>query len=199
MKKLTWFTLVSLLLSGCHTVDSVKDVISSQSAGSSSSELVERVGVLMVLNDEDCLVSSGCGPRFSLLSEDLRNRTVTLTGKVNKSLAGHLITVQGKLAKAVEGVKAEVLNVQNTIAITNVPTQSFLETQSDKYMSEVYGCNLFWDKTYHWHIEGKQPYLSALLKNNSESGQSIELIYDGVSTELQREIKLPKDLEPCGA
>lgn len=199
MKKLAIFVFTSLILSGCNTIQPVKDgSIFPKPSSASSSKLVERVGVLLVLRDDDCLLSSGCGPRYSLLSEDLRSRTVALIGNVNQSLEGRLIAVQGKLSQASASSDIDgVLNVQDTIAITHVPTQSFLETQSDKYISEAYGCYLFWDKTYHWHLQGKQPYLSALLHNNNQSEQSIELIYDGISSELKREIKTPDELNPC--
>ncbi len=159
------------------------------------------MGVLLVTSEEDCLLVDGCGPAYSLLASDMRMRTVELTGKVDESMRGQLIAVQGNLAKAgsVAEETLDVINVQKSLAITPDETQSFLDKEADTYVSEAYGCNLYWDRNYSWSLEGRQPYLIIAMRSSigASAGHSIKLIFDGLTGEVERELKFPEYMDPC--
>ena len=71
---------VGLLLSGCASL-----------SGDPHPGKLEHVGVLLVKN---CAQSSECD-QYSLLGQDMKSRSVILSGDVDASLKGHLIAVLG--------------------------------------------------------------------------------------------------------
>jgi hypothetical protein len=176
----------SLVLSGCASF-----------SGDPHPGKLERVGVLLVKN---CQQGSECD-QFSLLEPDMRTRRVSLSGNIDASLKGRLIAVlgQGLAKKDASGQGGmESINVEQSKAITDFDYQPFLSKAVSDYTQKNYQCVSFWDQSYAWRLDGRQPLLIATLGHPSgEDSGTVKLEYDGLNRALLSAERTPVDVNPC--
>ncbi len=176
----------SLVLSGCASF-----------SGDPHPGKLERVGVLLVKN---CEQGSECD-QFSLLEPDMRTRRVSLSGDIDASLKGRLIAVLGKGLAKTDGSGhggMESIEVEQSKAITDFDYQPFISNAVSDYTQQNYQCVSFWDQSYAWRLDGRQPLLFATLSHPSgaDSG-TVKLEYDGLNRALLSAERTPADLNPC--
>lgn len=153
---------------------------------------LERVGVLQVV---DCREDTTC-VRYSLLGTDMHTRDSALGGAINGSLKGRLIAVLGTDAGQEGGLQH--VNVEQTRAITDFDYQPFLRRATADYVQAHYHCTSFWDQSYAWRLDGRQPVLIATLGNPFEAAQgTLELEYDGLTRKLLTAQSRPGPVDPC--
>lgn len=173
--------MASLILTGCATF----------SANPHPGKL-EQVGVLLVKN---CQTDASCSS-YSLLEPDLQQRLVALSGTIDDSLKGRLIAVLGTDAGKQNGL--QLLSVEQIKAITDFDYQPFLSQAVADYTQQQYGCASFWDQSYAWRLDGRQPVLIASLNHplDPDSGRLV-LEFDGLNQALLSANSQPNDANPC--
>jgi hypothetical protein len=172
---------VSLVLSGCASV-----------SGDPHPGKLERVGVLLVNN---CTQRSECVP-FSLLEPDMQARHVALSGNIDAALGGYLIAVLGTELPSTNGM--ELIDVGQTRAITEFDYQPFLAQAVSEYTQQNFQCISFWDQSYSWKLDGRQPVLMVSLSHPQGAAEGIvELHYDGLSKALMSANSSPDGANPC--
>ncbi len=173
--------VTSLALSGCASF-----------SGDPHPGKLERVGVLLVNN---CQQSSECA-QFSLLESDMQTRHVVLSGNIDASLKGRLIAVLGEELPAQNSM--ESIQVEQSKAITEFDYFPFLSQAVSDYTQENNHCISFWDQSYTWHLDERQPVLSATLSHPSgASAGRLVLQYDGLTRLLLSAESTPDGVSPC--
>ncbi len=152
---------------------------------------LERVGILLVQN---CGQRADCYP-YSLLGQDIQNRTAILSGNIDASLKGRLIAVLGKELAPQNGMEA--IEVEQTLAITDVDYQPFLAQAVATHTSQQFGCRSLWDQGYAWRLDGRQPILIAHLSHPKDPSKGLLLEFDGLSKALLSESALSDSVNPC--
>jgi hypothetical protein len=179
--KIILFLAVSLALTGCASV-----------SGDPHPGKLERVGVLLVKN---CAQSSEC-VQFSLLEPDMRARHVALSGNIDVSLKGRLIAVLGTELPQQNGM--ESIDVEQTRAITEFDYQPFLSQAASEYTQQNFQCISFWDQSYAWKLDGRQPVLMVTLSHPGGADAGVvELHYDGLNKALLSANSSPDGANPC--
>jgi len=175
------FLAVSLVLSGCASV-----------TGDPHPGKLERVGVLLVKN---CEQSSEC-VQFSLLEPDMQARHVALSGNIDTSLKGYLIAVLGTELPQQNGMQS--IDVEQTRAITEFDYLPFLSQAVAEYTQQNFQCNTFWDQSYAWKLDGRQPVLMVTLSHPKGADAGVvELHYDGLNKALLSANSSPDGANPC--
>lgn len=184
MNKLKWLLLIvsGVVLGGC----------SSLSQNTAHSGKLERVGVLLV---QDCDGDSSCS-KLSLLEPDMQTRRVALSGKVDAALQGRLIAVLGTGSGGKNGL--ELVRVEQTRAITEFDYQPFLNQAVADYIQKKYACTSFWDQSYAWRLDGRQPVLIASLSHPFEPASGkLNLEFDGLTQAMLSAKSDPDTANPC--
>lgn len=175
------FLATSLLLSGCASF-----------SGDPHPGKLERVGVLLVKN---CQQNSECA-QFSLLESDMQTRHVVLSGDIDASLKGHLIAVLGEELPAQNSM--ESIQVEQSRSITEFDYFPFLSQAVSEYTQQNNHCVSFWDQSYAWRLDGRQPILMATLSHPSGAPEGrLELQYDGLTRALLSAESKPDGVSPC--
>ena len=152
---------------------------------------LERVGILLVQN---CGQRTDCYP-YSLLGQDIQNRTTILSGNIDASLRGRLIAVLGKELAPQDDMEA--IEVEQTLAITGVDYQPFLAQAVTEYTRQQFGCRSLWDQSYGWRLDGRQPVLIARLNHPADPNKGLQLEFDGLDKELISMRALSESVNPC--
>jgi hypothetical protein len=175
------FLAASLLLSGCASL-----------SGDPHPGKLESVGVLLVKN---CVQSSECA-QYSLLEQDMQSRSVALSGNMDASLKGQLIAVLGKEVSNTSEMKSII--VEQSKSITDFDYQPFLSQAVAEYTKQNYQCMSFWDQSYAWRLDGRQPVLIATLSHPEGAGSGrVTLEFDGLNKALLSADRSPEDANPC--
>ena len=179
--KTVLFLAAGLLLSGCASL-----------SGDPHPGKLESVGVLLVKN---CAQSSECH-QYSLLGQDMQSRVVILSGNVDASLKGQLIAVLGEEVSNSSSMK--MINVEQSKSITEFDYQPFLSRAAADYTKQHFQCMSFWDQSYAWRLDDRQPILIATLKHpkGADSGV-VGLQFDGLTKALLSADRIPEDASPC--
>jgi hypothetical protein len=172
---------VGLLLSSCASL-----------SGDPHPGKLEHVGVLLVKN---CAQSSECD-QYSLLGQDMKSRSVILSGDIDASLKGRLIAVLGTDVSNNSAMKT--IHVEQSKSIVEFDYQPFLNQAVADYTKQNFQCMSFWDQSYGWELEGRQPILIATLRHpkGADSG-AVELRFDGLNKALLSADRIPEDANPC--
>jgi len=183
MKNIKWLLLAVLGtgLSACSTF-----------TPDTNPDKTERVGVLLAQN---CEGQADCDS-FSLLDKDMATQIAALGGKLNRSLNGRLIAVLGKGQVGANGL--ERISVEQTHAITQFDYQPFLNDAVARYVQQQYACISYWDQSYAWRLQDRQPILIASLSNpfDPDAGR-ITLEFDGLSKAMLSARAVPQTANPC--
>jgi len=167
---------------------------------------LDQYGLLRFSPRIPCPFSTGCGPEFSLLSEDLQQIT-PLTGKLDPAHDGMLVVVQGK-SRSIEKKHRDFLRtssagygikVKRYRIVSAIAYHGFLIEQAEIHTTRKYGCSVLWDKTFSWRIREDRPYLVVKMTNTQAQAPRpfLELAYDGITGHLMNEVVEPPTLNPC--
>ncbi len=148
-----------------------------------------QTGMLLILDPDNCPLPDGCGPRYSLLDNDMKP-TIALKGNVLNEHSGMVISAEGKL-KALpeelrdkpgyEGIES-ILQIKRYHLKTSIPFSSFLVDQASRWSKEKLGCELLWDKSFSWQAGENRSRLIVRMTDTfhgSEPMPYIELHFDG--------------------
>lgn len=184
MNKLKWLLLIvsGVVLGGC----------SSLSQNTAHPGKLEHVGVLLVQN---CKGDVSCS-KYSLLEPDMQMQLVALSGKVDAGLQGRLIAVLGTGSGGQNGL--DLIRVEQTRAITEFDYKPFLNQAVTDYIQKKYDCTSFWDQSYAWRLDGRQPVLIANLSHPFEPASGkLNLEFDGLTKAMLSAKSVPDSANPC--
>lgn len=189
---------VALLAAGCGTVERVRSMVDSPDRA--------HIGMLVVVEPEDCMLPEGCGPRNRVYDEEFDRRVVAL-GELEAADSGRIVRLEGRWAASTaagEGDDTErVLEVSDYRVLSRFEYHDFLVRQADLFARERFGCAVGWDKTFAWRMRGDVPYLIVRM-TDTRTGEDpgaprIELWFDGVTGHRVEVDIQPPDADPCAA
>ncbi|NKB62248.1 MAG: hypothetical protein GKR95_08980 [Gammaproteobacteria bacterium] len=199
--KILFIVALIPFIAGCSTTISSED------------DLPHRItGILVVKAPETCPFTEGCGPKYSLLNENLDER-IALRGVKLESLFtaqdhGMIFTVTGKhveLATSLVSISGYE-NVQSTLNVSGIQRRThfsylgFLTTNAASYTKTTFGCEIKWDKSYSWKETNGKITVSVVMEDtmSTKPRPYLKLTYDGESGTLLEVDSSSVPLSVCG-
>lgn len=169
---------LAVLTAGCGTVERVRGMVGEPERA--------HIGMLVVVEPDECMLPEGCGPRNRVYDEEFERRVVVL-GDLDAADSGRVVRLEGRWAaptKTAGGAEARVFEAGGYEVLSRFDYQDFLVRRADRFARERFGCAVGWDKTFAWRLRGGVPYLVVRV-TDARAGDAvpprIELWYDGVT------------------
>ncbi|MFC2077017.1 hypothetical protein ACFLT7_08035 [candidate division KSB1 bacterium] len=158
---------------------------------------VEKIGMLLVIDPEDCGIPEGCGPKYTLWDEEFKI-FIPLIYNVDDNLHQLIIKVEGEKtvlpiceynSMSFDGPMAAIL-VETCEPISTIKYHKYLLEKAEEYYIEKYGEHKSWNKTFFWGMIDDEPVLKARMDKawSDTEPQYVELWYNGVTGILIKEI-----------
>ncbi len=207
----SWLAGAALLLGACtsvpNTVPEPPIAPGARFAVAQTGEPVELIGILAVLDQDNCRLDDGCGPKYRIFSEDFDDR-IALLGEIADDHRDQIIRVRGTWTfmsdEDRKGVDREwgdtAVDVTGYEVLSPLKYRDFLVDKANRYTEENFGCSSLWDKSFRWRINNDQLSLIVrITKSQVDLGSLpyIELRYDAQTESLIDEIKSSVKVNPC--
>lgn len=167
---------------------------------------VVRDGMLMVRLPGYCATPEGCEPGYRLFDSTF-SQWVPLLGDVRAEHAELVVAVRGSWRQLSDAEAdrhgyrpgAQAIEVESSQVRSVIPYQDFLIEQANRYTRRKFGCELFWDVAFSWHVDESHTSLIVRMTDMTDKQNEpfLELRYDGNSGALLGERVKPDGLDPC--